>query len=440
MTDEDWEMLLFTIQTGNCILLLGPEVSTDEVDGQRKTRTSILSNRLAARLEEMGKADVLDHDNLAHVAQLYAAAISKTDLQLNATQFYRRGAVRPNLVFDELASLPFALIVNATHDDAMEQALVARKKPYAADWYSFQGNRKDIAPSYSPESPLIYSLYGCVREPQSLVLSENDLLDFLVAIISQNPALPSNIRSEFRSRDKCFLFLGFGFRQWYLRILLHVLQEDKRNSRSFAFEEIAAQDDPSLQHAIVYYKEKYRLGVHAMEPGAFVAELRRRFEAQPAGASAAARVPPEGQPMVFICHASEDKEHAARLSADLKQHGIRTWLDREALEGGDPWDTVIRRAIRKQVDYVVVLQSRTIDQKTIGYLNREIELAIDRQKEYRFPARFVIPAIIEECEGLEELADLQQVDLRTPAGVADLVRVIKRDQQRRRRDPVELSA
>lgn len=439
MTDEDWEMLLFTIRTGNCILLLGPEVSTDIVQGRRKTRTSILANRLADKLASRGRMDVLDRDNLAHVAQLYASAVSKTDLQLTTAQFYGQSAAQPNPVYAELAHLPFGLIVSATHDDAMEKALGVRK-PFLMDWYSFHGNRKDIVKSYSQEQPLVYHLYGSVREPQSLVISENDLLDFLVAIISQNPALPSNIRSEFRSRDKCFLFLGFGFRQWYLRILLHVLQEDKRNSRSFAFEEIAAQDDPSLQHAIVYYKEKYRLGVYAMEPGTFVTELRRRYQAQPADAPAEAFVPAEDQPTVFICHASEDKEDARRLSAELKQHGIRTWLDREALEGGDRWDELIRRTIRKEVDYFVVLQSRAMDRKTVGYLNREIELAIDRQKEYRFPSRFIIPARIEDCEGLEELADLQQADLRTTGGVADLVRTIRRDQQRRRRAPGAMSA
>ncbi|MFL5384388.1 MAG: toll/interleukin-1 receptor domain-containing protein [Longimicrobiaceae bacterium] len=436
MTDEDWEMLLFTIRTGNCILLLGPEVSTDVVQGQRKTRTSILANQLA---DKLGRTDILDRDNLAHVAQLYASAVSKTDLKLTTAQFYRQSAAQPNPVYAELANLPFGLIVSATHDDAMEKAL-GGQKPFSMDWYSFKGDRKDIVPSYSQDRPLVYHLYGSVQEPQSLVISENDLLDFLVAIISKTPALPSNISSEFRSPDKCFLFLGFGFRQWYLRILLHVLQEDKRNSRSFAFEEIAAQDDSSLQHAIVYYKEKYKLGVYAMEPGAFVIELGRRYQAQPADASVSAYVPTEDQPTVFICHANEDKEYAGRLSAELKQHGMRPWLDREALEGGDRWDELIRRTIRRQVDYFVVLQSRTMDRKTIGYLNREIELAIDRQKEYRFPARFIIPAKIEECEGLEELADLQQVDLRTPAGVTDLVRIIRRDRQRRQRDPGVMSA
>ncbi|HAO20607.1 MAG TPA: hypothetical protein DCQ37_09125, partial [Desulfobacteraceae bacterium] len=73
--------------------------------------------------------------------------------------------------------------------------------------------------------------------PESLVMTENDLLDFLVSVISKAPGLPASITSELNSTDKNFLFLGFGFKHWYLRILLHVLAGNShKKSRSFALE------------------------------------------------------------------------------------------------------------------------------------------------------------------------------------------------------------
>ena len=137
-------------------------------------------------------------------------------------------------------------------------------------------------------------------------------------------------------------------------------------------------------------------------------------------------------PVVFICHASEDRAFAKQVSADLEANGIGTWLDRQELAGGDEWHELIRRTISEDVDYVVVLQSASLLAKTRGYVNREIDLAIDRQSEYRPPSRFVIPAFIDDPANALELLDRwQSVDL--THGVDELVRTIRRDRDKRYR-------
>lgn len=435
MNESDWNSLVYSLRTGNCILLLGPEVATGGWDGDAKPLSSLLSNELAAELGN--RVQVLDRDNLAHVAQLYAAAESPLDLQVRAAEFYQRRAHQPGPIHRDLATLPFPLIVSATHDSLMQQARGPGE--CVVDWYRFRGEKRDVAPTGSPTVPLVYYLYGSPRDARSLVLSENDLLDFLVSIISQDPPLPSNIRSEFKSRDKCFVFLGFDFRQWYLRILLHVLQEDRRNSRSFAFEDIAAAEDPSLQHAIVYYKEKYKLGVYPIRPAEFVRELRARYEQYVRDSSDADADMPSAEPghapVVFICHRNvpHDKAQAVRVSRALEAEGMRPWLDYDALKAATNWDEAIRRAI-VVADYFVVLQSTALDRYEEGYVNREINRALERQEAVRFPRRFIFPAKIEDCQGLEELSSLQSVRIDNDAGLAELVREIKRDYQRRLRN------
>lgn len=435
MNESDWNSLVYSLRTGNCILLLGPEVATGAQEGETKPLGSLLANELAAELGD--RVQVLDRDNLAYVAQLYAAAESSFDLQVKAAEFHQRRGHQPGPVHRDLAALPFPLIVSATHDSLMQQAQGA--SGCVVDWYHFRGGKKDIAPAGTPAKPLIYYLYGSPRDPRSLVLSENDLLDFLVALISQEPPLPSNIRSEFKSRDKCFVFLGFGFRQWYLRILLHVLQDERRNSRSFAFEEIAAVDEPSLQHAVVYYKEKYKLGVYPIRPAEFVRELRARYEQHvreldeadsDVPGSAGARAP-----VVFICHrnAPHDKAQAVRVGRALGTEGMRPWLDHDVLEAGVEWEKVIPHTIAT-ADYFVVLQSNALDGCEEGYVNREIKLALARQENFRSPSRFIFPATIDDCEGLEELRWLQSVRVDTDAGLEKLAQAIKREHQRRLRN------
>ena len=123
-----------------------------------------------------------------------------------------------------------------------------------------------------------------------------------------------------------------------------------------------------------------------------------------------------------------DKAFAEQLSHGLQTNGIDTWLDKHDIEGGDQWDDIVRNTIRHRVDYVVVLQSESLKRKEVGYVNREIDLALDRQLEYRPPRRFVIPVVIDDpANRLENLADFQSVDLTQPRGIDDLVRVINRD-------------
>ena len=76
--------------------------------------------------------------------------------------------------------------------------------------YHFRGDRHDnpeFTPSETPDEPVIYHLFGFAQEPRSLVLSENDVLDFLIAIVSERSPLPNSPkpytqtkRSEFSVR------------------------------------------------------------------------------------------------------------------------------------------------------------------------------------------------------------------------------------------------
>jgi hypothetical protein len=264
------------------------------------------------------------------------------------------------------------------------------------------------------------------------MLTENDLLDFLVALSSGKRPLPDNIRSELQAENKSFLFMGFGFRHWYLRILLHVLQGgNKKNSRSFALEKFPPENTAELQRTVFFFKKSdYKIHIFNKDIYGFASKLRELFgQCSPTVISRfeAAKVPE-----VFICHASEDKDYAANLYNKLEQAGIRPWLDKENLRGGEDWDRKIRDTIKK-VDYFVVLQSQDLVNKNIGYVNREINIALDHQEEYqRGTTRFIIPVQIEPCPLREDLKHLQTIDLTDETNIKTLIDTIQRDFKKRK--------
>jgi len=437
--DDNWDSLIYAIRHKNCILLLGPQVAIEERDGEPVRCSVVLAKELAASLgPEKIASWKIDPGNLAQVGQYYVMDKGKgrMDLESKIEHFYLKRKELTTPTHRKLAELPFALIISSTPDSMFYQALLenGNKHPHVESYNFRGGTEQHVVAAGSEESPLLFYLCGTIDDPSSVVVSENDLIDFLAAVISKNPPLPSNILSELQSRNKSLLFLGFGFHNWYLRVLLHVLQLHPKESTSFALEQFApvpAADQ--FQNEVIFFQESdYKLKICDSKVDEFVEELSERYLA--ALPALPTRQPVPDAPTIFICHASEDKERAASLYSRLEQEGFKPWLDREKLRGGDQWDALIIRTIKKEIDYFVVLLSRTLVDKNIAYVNKEINTALDRQMEFRKSSgiNFIIPVKIEECGLLEDLESYQAIDI-SSGNVDELVKLIKRDQQLRKR-------
>jgi len=430
--DEDWDTLIYAINQNNCILMLGPDTAVETVGGQTRLLTESLANQLAERLGQ-GTRKTLNSSDLAQVSQYYDMEKGRHTLEARVASFYNEKQGLCSDLHRDLAALPFYFTITTTPDSMFINALEENKKEPVINWYNFKGENPGMVQMGTIQKPLVFYLYGAVKEPGSLMLTEKDLLDFLVVLSSGKRPLPDNIRSELQNGNKSFLFMRFGFKHWYLRILLHVLQGgNKKNSRSFALEKFPAENTAELQRTVFFFKRSdYKIHIFKEDFNNFAAQLRERFgQCLPTVISRfeAAKVPE-----VFICHASEDKNHAADLYKKLEQAGIRPWLDKENLRGGDEWDRKIRDTIKQQIDYFVVLQSQALANRTIGYVNREINIALDRQEEFqRGTFRFVIPVKIKPCPLREDLKHLQTIDLTAEANIKTLIDTIQRDFEKRK--------
>jgi hypothetical protein len=269
-----------------------------------------------------------------------------------------------------------------------------------------------------------------------MLLSEYDRFEFLIAVIKESPPLPEKLLSRLRDRNQSFLFIGFNLAQWQLRMLVHVLANNvQREYKSFALEFV---NDDVDSEARLFYMRGHRLHFVEMDLAEFAAQLSRRMVqlAPPSNNGNAdgnghgngiAPVAGPSAPTVFLCHAHEDAAIAEQVTHGLRANSITVWLDKDALEAGDAWDQIIEQRIQ-DVNYFVVLQSEHLQNKQVGYVNKELALARDRQRYYRSPRRFLIPAIVDRPESmLRELDELQSVDLTAPDGIDSLVKVIRRD-------------
>jgi hypothetical protein len=76
------------------------------------------------------------------------------------------------------------------------------------------------------EHPVVFHLHGHVEFSESLVVTEDDYLDFMVNVQrktsrAEDAVLPPKVEAALA--DTSLLFLGYGLRDWNLRVLLRAL-------------------------------------------------------------------------------------------------------------------------------------------------------------------------------------------------------------------------
>lgn len=431
--EGDWNRLHETIKRGGCILLLGPGVAVDPNESDRTPLTTLLARSLA---EELGQNPrIVNTDDLAHVCQVYKddrdRGRDRVALELAVSSFYEKQYDgKTTALHRALARLPIRLCINTTPDFFMERAFREEGKEPRVEYYHYQEGRKKISLSEpDAQHPLVFDLCGNRRDKSSLVLTESDLLDFLVSVISKKPPLPPFISSRFSDPKASFLFMGFGFRNWHLRILLRILKaEGDRSVGSLALEEPASFDFQDLEQrkAVFYFKQEHRISVKHYSCEDFIKGL---IPYQAAPNEPNRKSLPIGAPVAFLSYVHEDQARVQELKDQLEIEGVKSWIDTQNLRGGDEWDQKIAKVLEK-VNYVVVVQSASLDVRIQSYVHKEVKIALGRQEQTKPGYRFIIPISLGFCEGLEKLKNLQTLDLNT-LGVKELAQVILEDWSRR---------
>ncbi len=423
LNERDWRRLIEAINRGNCVLLTGADVVFEPDGPDSVSLPYILAQKLAESLPPDAPAVI---DDLAHVAQLrYNKDGDRSDLEFEVEEFYKTRADRSSTFHRDLAVLPFTLCLTTTPDNFLANAFREAGKSPVREFYHFRKPRRTELSETDLQHPIVYSLYGDLRALDSIVLTETDLLEFLVNVVRGAPSLPAYIAGQLADPQTSFLFLGFGFQRWYTRVLLHVLQTYGHRNRSLAVEAASFFDHPDSKHTALFFEKEHKIEFRQHSWFEFAAELRRRYEAQK-------RTPtrpelPTNAPTVFLCHDSRDRGPVMEVEDQLQALGIRTWRDRQDLRGGDLWDRRIEQVLQKQVDYVLVLQTSNMLERPESYIHKEIKEALERQDRFDEGERFLIPAILEPCPGLERLSDLNRVELTTREGIDRLAQEIQAD-------------
>jgi hypothetical protein len=184
--------------------------------------------------------------------------------------------------------LPVYLTTNP--DNLLADALTAaKKKPAVAlcprrddDGNATEAEQQSFEPS--KEAPLVYHLFGHLRDPESIVLTQDNYFDYLIDVTRNNDIIPTSVRAKLT--NTALLFLGFQLRDWDFRVFFSSIKGREGRALLGKYAHVAVQIDPEQDRTIDpkrarQYLERYfsntKISIYWGRAEDFLKELQRQM-------------------------------------------------------------------------------------------------------------------------------------------------------------------
>src|SRR5215217_4670694 len=277
--ESDWRLMLARVADGACTPFLGAGATAHALP---------LGAQIARRWAADHEYPLEDKHDLARVSQFLAVhqddAMYPKELLCHELEAMSPADIT---VADEphavLAGLPLPLFITTNYDDSMFRALQAAGKDPRTEvcrWNRSPALEAEPSPfadggyEPTPANPLVYHLHGRLGIPESLVLTEDDYLDFLVAV-SRNPTLlPHQIQRGLAGTS--LLFVGYRLADWDFRVIHRGLVAATEASLRRMSVTVQVAPEAAARDYLDRYFGALKLRVYWGTAMDFARELRRR--------------------------------------------------------------------------------------------------------------------------------------------------------------------
>ncbi len=335
-----WEELILSIEEGRCIPFIGPRVhgrwlptpadvaaswivkmpdypfedltlgrvaqyrtnisnlgATSTRNAYIETLTQEFISRLPEELQEKAMAEPEEDDEPSSGRRSRRRRRSRSQQQtllqrIEAVGWQNLTGDDPNEFHRVLASLELPLYMTTNCDPLMAAVLKDWDKAPVREVCRWHSDLDDLPsrfeddPNYEPsfESPMVYHLLGSDEVPDSPVITENDMMQFLINTAAEMDRIPNYIRGALASN--LLLFVGYSLYDWEFQVLMHGLIKNLDRRRSF--KHVAVQLDvddvgenhiDAVQKFLQQYFQDVNINVFWGTSKQFIAELREQWDA-----------------------------------------------------------------------------------------------------------------------------------------------------------------
>jgi hypothetical protein len=396
----DWDELIEDLQRKRCILFLGPSLPIYDNSTEKYDFYSYAAQKLSTYLIPQDKKyDSTQSKNIYYTAQKYLKSKGDNRVRLEdkiveifveeAERVREKTAGLPAL-YQHIAELPWHTVINTQPDNFLEKAF---RQGTRFGYYHYRNNDVTLA-GVQKDHFLVYNLFGCItREEEdneykvdSLVLTEEDQVDFVKNIVTEKPAIPNCIISRFDVRKR-YIFLDFNLENWHFRLLLDALKLTK-NSGTIAPNHTHINFSSSTRD---FYTNRYGFVFVENNSEMFLTELSRRYNESASGKKATT---PKQHKMVYIAAHAADEEVATGLIKHLdpwvRQQSLTLWYAEKDLDAAERMTE--EKAAFEKADTILLLISA--DSLNDPFYSEQVQPAIEKLKQGN---KKVIAVIAKSC-------------------------------------------
>jgi len=292
---KDWEDLLMLIRMQKCTPFIGAGACYPHLPMGSELAHD-WSNRYNYPL-------IKDSNDLAKVSQfmaidrfpMFPKHILSQDFKTKSSPDFSRKD-EPHGI---LADLNLPIYITTNYDNFMIKALKTRHKDPKRELCRWSNEVDQILKlklissilkqGYTPsaEVPLVYHLHGLLEIPESIVMTENDYLDFMIRLHEKDsPILPPEITIALATN--ALLFVGYSLADWDFRVLFRSIFNTISSMTNLIIAVQLRPRDVTSEDDAIRYLSKYfgsvlgkdiRVRVFWGEASEFAKELRDHWEA-----------------------------------------------------------------------------------------------------------------------------------------------------------------
>jgi hypothetical protein len=297
---DEWDELLRLIYEKKCCPFIGPEASN---------RWIPTSNDIAIKLAEEHQYPFDDANQLPQVAQYLAIIQNEEMYPKKYLANILRNIPAPNFslpeyentVYTVLADLNLPIYVTTNYDHLMEEALRNRGKDPITEFCRWNSSIIKYAKSAqvsfvsddrrynpTPANPLVFHLYGDMDHPISMVLTEQDYVDFMLNMSNLDAksfVLPNVIQKSFAVSSQ--LFMGYSINDMNSRTMFRTIANfsgavESPLSITVMHTPVSGYTNNQNSSQMQKYLEKYtkgmfKLNIYWYDLFMFLVELRNGF-------------------------------------------------------------------------------------------------------------------------------------------------------------------
>jgi hypothetical protein len=219
------------VKKTHCVLFLGAGIHAPPPEGspfsypeaQRPASASSLSTHLAGNCNFATRLPKEDPQNLQRVTLCYEDEKSRARLVEEIRKAVQVDK-KPSPILLALAELDFPLVITTNYDRLFENALAAAGKQPLVSVYTPNLEPTVDYDDPTPESPMIFKIHGDISRPETIVVTDEDYIQFVLRMGNKEvyDPVPETVRYYLKKRST--LFVGYSLLDYNLRLLFKTLR------------------------------------------------------------------------------------------------------------------------------------------------------------------------------------------------------------------------